>query len=811
MNNDLKPGAEPINGYTLIDRLGKGGFGEVWKATGPGGFQVALKFVALEGRMGTAELRALEVIKSIRHPHLLANFGSWQKDGRLIIAMELADKTLSDRLNECVDQGLPGIPAPEIFEYFLEAAKGLDFLNEPRHPTGEGGTQGIQHRDIKPQNLLLVGGSVKVADFGLARMLEHSTTGHTGSMTPSYAPPEFFQEKTTAQSDQYSLAVSYCQLRGGRLPFEGNPAAVIAGHLYREPDLSMLPEVERGAVARALAKPSRERWPSCRAFVQAVMAAEGVEVPETVIPADTSWKRTTFRDTPSGGPHAKPDPISELAHDEPRTPKWSVQVLGVWALVAAVLLVAAILLFARNRPEVAVASKTPGSESPDTKTLGTTERPGEEVTKAAPAITTRTPAAELTKPSVPLSLSEKPQGTPSSSASASAFVPLFNGKNLSGWSILGNLNHTWKVTEGGVLEGSGPPVASRLVTERSNFSNFHLRVETKIAEGPNSGIEFCITDDIEESAKYMARIAGTNQGTNQGEEETGCLSIFDRGSPPITLAKADPVIPIKPGEWFTEEVIADGNVITVIVKGVVVAKFKLFSRKSTSGAIGLLCRGNSKVAFRRVEIKKLIGPGAAGSAESGIELGTPQQPLDSGRVARFSGGAAWQIEGDELVQTKDIKLAGFSFGNPTWTDYSFSADVKVVHDSPGVSLIFRQDRRGQYFFGAGTGGSSICRWLDSQFNVLADRKSRDAQLTNGRWQAMRIEARREKFTAYLNGQLVCSASDPSMIRGDVGFRVEGQCRFRNIRVTATNGKILWEGLPGLPTASLYGVPLKGGN
>ncbi|WP_435005915.1 protein kinase domain-containing protein [Tundrisphaera lichenicola] len=283
METELRSGSEPVEGYRLIERLGRGGFGEVWKATGPGGFQVALKFVSLVDSVGPVEIRALDIIKDIRHPHLLATFGSWEVDGRLVIAMELADRTLLDRFREAVGQGFPGIPAPEIFEHFLDASKALDFLNEPRHPSGASEALGIQHRDVKPQNLLLVGGSVKVADFGLARVLEHSETGHTGSLTPSYAAPEFFDRKTSSQSDQYSLAVSYCQLRGGRLPFHGNPAEVMAGHMLRDPDLSMVPELERPAVARALSKLPKDRWPSCRAFVKAVTEASlvGHDAPPT--------------------------------------------------------------------------------------------------------------------------------------------------------------------------------------------------------------------------------------------------------------------------------------------------------------------------------------------------------------------------------------------------------------------------------------------------------------------------------------------------------------------------------------------------
>jgi serine/threonine-protein kinase len=262
--------AEPIPGYRLVRPRGKGGFGEVWEAVGPGGFPVALKFVHLGCKVGESELRSLDIIKGIRHAHLLATFGAWQLADHLIIAMELADKTLLDRLQESIAEAHQGIPGPELREYMWEAAKGLDYLNEPRHCWDGQERAGIQHRDIKPQNLLLVGGTVKVADFGLARVLEGILASHSGGLTPAYAAPEFFEERTTHWSDQYSLAVTYCHLRGGRLPFTGNLAALMAGHLSKEPDLTMLPEEERAAVARALAKNPDKRWPSCQEFVKAL-------------------------------------------------------------------------------------------------------------------------------------------------------------------------------------------------------------------------------------------------------------------------------------------------------------------------------------------------------------------------------------------------------------------------------------------------------------------------------------------------------------------------------------------------------------
>jgi formylglycine-generating enzyme required for sulfatase activity len=276
----LSAGDEPVPGYRLVRPLGRGGFGEVWRAAGPGGVEVALKFVALEGRAGESELRALDAVKGLRHPNLLALSGVWQRGGFLVLALELADRTLLDRHREAAAAGLPGIPAPELLEYLGDAARGLDFLNGTGRGPGEAGASGVQHRDVKPQNLFLVGGRVKVGDLGLARAVGPDGTGHSGGLTVAYAAPEFLAGQTSGRSDQYSLAATYCQLRGGRLPFAGSPAQVVAGHLHQAPELSMLPEPERAAVARALAKRPQDRWPSCGAFVEALRQALAAVPPQ---------------------------------------------------------------------------------------------------------------------------------------------------------------------------------------------------------------------------------------------------------------------------------------------------------------------------------------------------------------------------------------------------------------------------------------------------------------------------------------------------------------------------------------------------
>ena len=194
--------------------------------------------------------------------------------------MELADGSLWDRLVESNRRGLLGIPRGELLGYLSGAASGIDYLNDRRHAVAGRDGVGVQHRDLKPSNILLFGGGVKVADLGMARAMEGDRTGHTGIWTYSYAPPEFFRGETARQSDQYSLAVTYCQLRGGRFPFAGSAATVTAGHLFGRPDLDALPEPERPAMTRALAKEPGDRWPNCRAFIDALLRITPDDVPD---------------------------------------------------------------------------------------------------------------------------------------------------------------------------------------------------------------------------------------------------------------------------------------------------------------------------------------------------------------------------------------------------------------------------------------------------------------------------------------------------------------------------------------------------
>jgi hypothetical protein len=251
-----------ILGYELQERIGAGGFGEVWSAVAPGGMKKALKVVFgyHDGKRAQAELKALDRVKELRHPFLLSLERIEIFEGQLIVVSELGDKSLADAFNESVATTSQGIDRDMMLRYMRCAAEALDYLSD---------SHGLQHLDIKPENLLLIGDHLKVADFGLIKDLQQASQSLMSGMTPAYAAPELFDGRPCTASDQYSLAIVYQEMITGSRPFPGTtPAQLAAQHISGRPNLNDLPKSDQPIIAKALSKDPSLRFKSCRELVE---------------------------------------------------------------------------------------------------------------------------------------------------------------------------------------------------------------------------------------------------------------------------------------------------------------------------------------------------------------------------------------------------------------------------------------------------------------------------------------------------------------------------------------------------------------
>ena len=253
---------EILPGYRLRERLGSGGFGEVWSVQAPGDLIKAAKIIygRIEDNRAARELEALERVRGVNHPFLLSIERVEVVTGSLVIILELAEGSLKEEFDAYREQGYPGIPRDELLAYLRDSADALDYLYE---------SQSLQHLDVKPENLMLVGRHVKVGDFGLLKDVSDSRATLMGGVSPAYAAPEVFDGRPSQFSDQYSLAVVYQELLTGTMPFSGRTTAQLAmQHSHQPPNLDPLPVEQRSTIRRALAKKPEHRFPTCKAFVE---------------------------------------------------------------------------------------------------------------------------------------------------------------------------------------------------------------------------------------------------------------------------------------------------------------------------------------------------------------------------------------------------------------------------------------------------------------------------------------------------------------------------------------------------------------
>ena len=175
------------------------------------------------------------------------------------------------------------------------------------------------------------------------------------------------------------------------------------------------------------------------------------------------------------------------------------------------------------------------------------------------------------------------------------FVPLFNGKDLDGWGPEFSKPNTWLV-EDGILIGSGPGY-NRLVSERGDVRDFHLRVRARINDGGDGGVLFRHSAT---SGGYQAQIRNTKDrsGSSNGSLLT-TKTLVDCSDPLVV-----------PDHWFDLDVIAEGRRIVLKVNGKTTADYTEQGPEIASGPLYLEQVGpNTKVEFRKIEIKDLSGGG----------------------------------------------------------------------------------------------------------------------------------------------------------------------------------------------------------
>jgi Protein kinase domain len=266
-----------------VDRLiGRGGMGEVYRATDERLQRpVALKILAprLSDDDGFRDrlMRESRLAASLDHPNVVPVYEAGEDDGRLFIAMRYVDGPDLGGLLRA-----EGRLGPE--RAVAVAAQVADALDAAHR-------RGLVHRDVKPGNVLIDRQDGRehayLADFGLTRSL-HGDGGFDGQFagTVDYVAPEQIRgDEVTGRADQYALGCMLFESLTGTLPFRhGSEVAAIFAHLEEPPPLATsrqadLPAALDPVLARAMAKDPAERFPDCRALVEAARAALGLSAP----------------------------------------------------------------------------------------------------------------------------------------------------------------------------------------------------------------------------------------------------------------------------------------------------------------------------------------------------------------------------------------------------------------------------------------------------------------------------------------------------------------------------------------------------
>jgi serine/threonine protein kinase len=556
-----------LGNYALLDKLGQGGMGMVFKALDRRSNRTVAVKVLPPGRMEEPETlqrfqREVRAVVQLDHPNIVAALASGVVDGVHFFVMEYVDGSDLSRLVKAKGP----LPVAQAVHCTLQAARGLAHAH----------AAGIVHRDIKPSNLLLStqSGAVKILDLGLARFDSGNTPEaaaaddltRTGSImgTADYMAPEQAANIRRAdhRADIYSLGCTLYYLLAGQPLYSGETAIekLLAHREQPVPALRALrPEVPAALddlFRRMVAKRPEDRPQS---MAEAVSALEKcAPAGRASRPPSLLARAMNFEPALPPGAADTPLEIPQFTTIEPRTRRFA-RGRGRWALAGAVVLLLLIcwsLLRPSSRPEAGKPS--------DSTQLASNAAPVEP-----------------------------------------GWVSLFNGKDLTGWQVHSGRPDVWRV-EGGVLGYQNPPNEGWLVTTKS-YEDFDLRLEYRVFAEADSGVGIRLQPPGSPANVLQVQIRDEPQQPAPARDAhlvTGSLVFLVAGAKPA----------LRPlGQWNEMRIGARGKHFTVEVNSVRTLDTDLETTRDLirtvradlhplSGPIGLQCfRGRAD--FRNIYIK----------------------------------------------------------------------------------------------------------------------------------------------------------------------------------------------------------------
>jgi serine/threonine protein kinase len=375
---------DQIGRYRILDELGRGATGVVYRAQDPAiGRIIAIKTIRLTDftdptereRLRERLVREAQSAGMLSHPNIVTIYDVAEEKGLAYIFMECVDGPPLEK----VLNGAEPIPSENVLTILRQTATALDYAHQ----------KGIVHRDIKPANILIHDRiHAKITDFGVAKIMSQQMT-QSGVMmgTPNYMSPEQVQgHAVDGRTDQFSLAVIAYEILTGEKPFQADQLPALLYRIVREDVVapqrlnpSIGPQVE-AVLKKALAKNGNDRYGTCVEFVDALTNALDASPGWRPLPRSSAHSMPTMAGVaiPGVKPGSiQPPPMSRLGDSEsgapvmfdqePAEPRSPVLRSLVWMLVG-IGLVGLVLFGAQkylfNRSSDQVTSEAPAAQAP---------------------------------------------------------------------------------------------------------------------------------------------------------------------------------------------------------------------------------------------------------------------------------------------------------------------------------------------------------------------------------------------------------------------------------------------------------------